>query len=285
MITDSFFQQGVTHEVCEDYALANDSFVALSDGCSNGGGPRIDSDWGARLFCKSAEQYQAFLRDQGFSTYFCQICMGVKAQIKHFPTLSKDCLTATLLTLVGTKNYFKGLVCGDGAIGARKKDGTWVIDVFEFLPGGITKTAAPFYPKYMMYDEIETYSSLFGVDVLRTRYSGDLNGDLEISKETLDVGIDGFWTYNYPYDEYDLTFVASDGISSFFKTVKTETSKYTEPVEALDVLRVLLDIRSFRPGFLRLQRNWAFKMNTPGTFQYRDWKNGDDVSMGVIFNG
>ena len=57
MNTGSFFTIGSTHLVCEDYALHGKDYVILSDGCSNGGGPRIHTDWGSRILCKAAEEH------------------------------------------------------------------------------------------------------------------------------------------------------------------------------------------------------------------------------------
>ena len=90
-----------------------------------------------------------------------------------------------------------------------------------------------------------------------------------------------FEEFDFPIDEYDFVFVGSDGLGSFY----IKTPKGNASIHLLDVLRVLMDFRSFRPGFMRLQRNWSFKQERQGTFKRRNWQNGDDVSIGVLYCG
>jgi hypothetical protein len=88
---------------------------------------------------------------------------------------------------------------------------------------------------------------------------------------------------HFPNEDYDVVFVASDGLTSFYEKVNTGTSKHTAPVNILNVLEVLFDVNDYRrAGFLRLQRSWAFKRATRGTFVQRNWHNADDCSVGCL---
>jgi hypothetical protein len=284
MITDSFFEQGVTHEVCEDYSLCGENYVIVSDGCSNGGGPRIDSDWGSRILCKAGEQHIIELA-RSYNQFLSAVGATSKTQCASFPNLPIECLTATLLLLSQQdENTFNGLVVGDGSIGGQRHDGTWQIFNYEFVRGGTTNNSAPFYLKYLICNEVKRYLELFGGKLKRTEYNGSLSGEMTITEEFIefDEAIP-YQSHKFSKEEFKFLFIASDGLSSFYEQVKTETSKYNQTVSLLDVLRVILDVSDYRPGFLRIQRQWTFKRATKGTFKQRNWLNGDDVSVAGIY--
>lgn len=286
LVTDSFFQQGITHEVCEDYALSGPDFVILSDGCSNGGGPRIDSDWGSRILCKAAQDNLALISDP---LRFLQ-AVGATAceQAEIFPSLTPDCLAATLLTICPKDdNTITGLLVGDGVIGGKRRgQNKWDIHFIEY-PSSDTKQGAPFYLKYYFHDDMDRYIEQFAAIRQVLHMQGDLMSQedtLLINKQAHDFEAESFWTeLDFACEEYEYVFGGTDGIFSFVENITTTTSKHQEAVDSLKVLRVLLDIPAFRPGFLRLQRNWAWKRVMKGTFLKNNWQNIDDTSMGLIY--
>ena len=289
MITDSFFEQGVTHEVCEDYAVHGDDYAILADGCSNGG-VSIHTDWGARLLCKAAEEHMA--RIQAEPTLFMQLVMNTAlTQPRAIANLPVGCLTATLLTLCQTCQGNDGLIAtifGDGVVGGLRKDKTWDIRVIEYQPGGTTGQAAPYYPKYKLLEEEDRWVELFGDKYLVTTYHGNLtfpsNLTMEQKERVLSLE-DPFEYWFFDKKIYDFAFIASDGIQSFYEWDETSTSRQQSRIGTPAVLGVLLDILSFQKDFLRLQRGWAFKQDKPGTFKRRGWHNADDVSMAGIYMG
>lgn len=293
MIADSIFVQGKTHEVCEDYALSGNNYVILSDGCSNGGGPRIDSDFGARLLAKAAEQHLD-KQEKGYDLFSHAVDITAQAQRVSFPNLNPKCLTATLLTLRLVDNCLKFYMTGDGVFGIRKKDGTWIIHNYEFDDN------APLYLKYLVSkNEKDDYFNKRKGTLTRTTYEGPsieriINPDITEQKfydlnESLNgfffgenPGIDPFgcFVWSYPSEDVDFAFICSDGVSSFYENIVTATSKHKEDVDTTNVLSALLDFVTFRPGFLRLQRKWLYSRK--GTFVKRNWENADDVSVGVL---
>jgi hypothetical protein len=290
LITDSYFQQGVTHEICEDYALHGPNYVVLSDGCSNGGGPSIESDWGSRLLAKAGEQYIRLVGSCNQSTYGEACASLAKDQCAMFPNLSINCLTATLAATQfddKTKTFYN-ILFGDGMILGRRRDKSWEIHQYEFIPGGTSGQSAPFYPKYILSKgDVDRYFELFGGNYLHTIYKGDLfSGNSEdITKEEISGTLDKdklYFDNQFSAVDFDLNLISTDGIFSFYQQVRTETSKYNTPVNLLDVLRIAIDVHT-RPGFLRLQRHWAFKRDVAGTFVRRKWQNSDDVSFGGIY--
>lgn len=295
MISDSFFVQGVSHQVCEDYALSGPGYAIVSDGCSNGGGPRMDTDWGARILCKTTE---LMIDGPNFSYPAALKAIGWKARqiMEHLPNLNKGCLTATLLTLnaIDQKESFKVRIIGDGVVGGKRKDGRWKIHVLDF-------NGAPYYLKYHIFDEDQLYFDNFGDKYTITTYFGRLM-DESLAEETPDhmerwgqvmsvaekeytINPGDSHDFSFPMEEYEFAFVCTDGIQSFYKTITAEGSKHNETIFVLDAMRVLFDFVNFRQGFAQLQANWAFRQDKTGTFQRRGWKNSDDVAAGVIYAG
>ena len=82
MTTESIFEQGSTHEVCEDYAIQGGGYTILADGCSNGGGPRIDTDWGSRILCKAAEEHLNTLKTRNPLEYMTAVGETAKTQLR-----------------------------------------------------------------------------------------------------------------------------------------------------------------------------------------------------------
>jgi hypothetical protein len=208
---------------------------------------------------------------------------------------------------------------GDGMWGGRRRDGRWKIKVvssdanapfylkYLMFPEDVDAWTK-FVLETLMAQGIEkdrpqyTVTTYFGKIMLPgfeypdlatidrrdwpTRASRDemWGESISVTEHTADLDpqnpciIDSF-----PVSEYDLVFVVSDGPESFYERRVTPTSKHNEPMHLLDALRIIMDCRIFRPGFMRLQRNWAFKQEKKGTFLKRGWHNGDDVSVGAIY--
>lgn len=296
MLTDMFTHQGVTHEICEDYAIKGDDFVILSDGCSNGGGPRIDSDWGSRFLCAAAEEHIELLKDNKDGSFFSAVGATVAAQQRSFPRLRPSSLSATLMCLAAQPlGNIKAIVMGDGVIGGRLRESKeWHIVALNYVSG------APFYLKYIIFDEDRRYmekrgramkisvsTGTFGID--KADHVFGTNGELEtqMKEETHDheLSVDQPWE-SYVYNEdYDLVFVATDGVESFYRNVVTNTSKHNEPIKMIEVVRKIFSILEFGPCFMQAQHYWNFKRNMPGTFLNLGWQNSDDISMGAIYRG
>lgn len=293
MISDSYFEQGSTHEVCEDYALHGENYAILSDGCSNGGGPRIDSDWGARLICKAAEE-----QIEKFDPNILVPLIGSRAKMlmSSLPNLVPDCLTATLMMLRVLDGNFHAFTIGDGVVGGKRKDGRWKIHVIEFPKG-------PFYLKYNIFGEEQGFFDAFGDKYTVGTYFGKLmtpemappdapeyRGRVSqweqfmtySEKEFTLNPAEPYNLFEFPVEEYEFAFVSSDGMQSFYQPRISATKKHNENICVLDALRVVMDFVTIRPSFARLQRHWAFKQDRAGTLIRRNWKNGDDVSVGVI---
>lgn len=295
MITDSFFQQGQSHEVCEDYAIHGDKYVIISDGCSNGGGPRMHTDWGARILCKAAEQHLKVLchgpdtknikMEEKLRQFYALVANTAKTQLKAFEKMSIECLTATLIVLNRSWDTVTATMMGDGVIGAKRKDGQWEVAVYDADPLGCKKGC--FYLKYMLNNNwYKNYMDVFGGNFTVTVYIGDIfkpetmtvRTDKEVLRET-----SPWFDVTFTMDEYEMVFAASDGLTSFYQNVITPTSRHQIPVSTIDALREVLTIPKFNPDFLRHQREWLWK-NKKSHFVRNDWHNSDDLSFGALYD-
>jgi hypothetical protein len=278
MNIDSFFTIGTTHLVCEDYALHGENYVILSDGCSNGGGPRIHTDWGSRILCKAAEQHIDLLPDDRLA--FNNRCISTAmTQVASFPKLSNLCLTATLLIAVIKHGKIWIHLVGDGTFGFKFKDGSYGIHDYNF------ESSAPYYLKYDLSNEDRAeYLEKFGSNVKHTIWtiSPSIFTKLEIEESILDKR---FFSSEceYDVDDVEFVFIASDGLSSFYKTVINGTNKQNIRIPIPEVCETLLDFKNFGSNFVERQCHWVFKTNRVGSFGRNDILHSDDVSLGVIY--
>lgn len=291
MIADSFFEQGKCHAINEDYATHGciqyseneygSPYAIISDGCSNGGGASLSTDWGSRILCKAAELHLDKHQLGQWSKFLMAVGATAQTQVRVFPNLLPDCLTATLGVLqLTSKNKISCLLIGDGVICSRKRNGNWRIAHYKFNSG------APYYLHYMMENTSKKYLDKFGGIYTKTSYCGKLHDESQVLSEyVLEFDLDlsnPYFVEEFDINEYDRVFVFSDGVDSFYKQVVTDTSKHNEDVKVPDVLRVILDILGTKSNFLKSQQHWAFKQNKAGTFLSKGWHNRDDVAVGGI---
>lgn len=272
MFTDSFFRQGVSHTVCEDYASRGEDFAVVSDGCSSGD----DTDWGSRVVCKLTERNLHLLRgpDRSVGEFLRALTSDMKSLNDIWLHLSSDSMLATLGLLYTDGPVVRCLLVGDGVIGARRKDGVWEYATHEQPRGGC------FYPYYLAEDGwAETYRSQFGGGLEINDFVG-FEGE-EKPRTSDDRCQRDYQEAEWTTDGHDFWFVGSDGWMSFTERVNTGTSKYTQKVATGSALSVFLGDEECRRrlGMENYQR-LAFK-----EYAAKNWQNHDDVSMAVIDRG
>ena len=145
MNTDCAYYIGTTHEVCQDYALAGKSSIAVSDGCS--GSP--NSDIGSRVLSITAMNKMVELDSlNNFDEKECILLARPAIKMLNIPN---ECLDATLLGAVLYENvlekfYTLEAMCyGDGVIAIKTIDEEITIINCTYIDN------YPFYINYM-YD-------------------------------------------------------------------------------------------------------------------------------------
>lgn len=135
--SDSYFEIGSTHKVCQDYAAHKDGFAVLSDGCSTS----PNTDVGSRFICLNELLEEPLPMKALIST----------AGLVGVP---KEALFATKLHVSVTENgeWLTPVIDGDGYLLAVSNDGQIHLTLIEY-PDNM-----PWYP---VYAEIPTGRELF----------------------------------------------------------------------------------------------------------------------------
>lgn len=242
MNIDSFFSIGSTHRVCQDYTIHNDKQVILSDGCSSA----QYSDTGARILAHTASYYSTFSYDWILHYAF---------KAAETIGLTNDCLCATLIKATANEANFVVEMSGDGTIISRRAvDGELEIFDIGFSSG------APYYLKYN-FDGRQRYLAEFGDEF-------SVNGEIQ-PEGYLTTYPEGVIKKTYPFEEYDMVAIFSDGLSSF----QNKSGHY--PME--EVLREAMAIKGFAGSFVQRRcRKMLEKLKNDDCF------NTDDFSMGAI---
>ncbi len=153
--TDSYYEIGSTHIVCEDYAITGNGttfdYAILSDGCSSSS--RVDI--GARLLCHAAEEALHHMARIGILHERVNMPEILKAlivkkclELRAIMCLDPDAFDATLVIALNIREPFRQSVTiawGDGVI-VTKGDRTIVTDL-EYTE------SAPYYLSYKMSQE------------------------------------------------------------------------------------------------------------------------------------
>lgn len=284
MKTGSYFEMGRTHIVCEDYAMHTDDAVIISDGCSNGGGPSIDTDWGSRFISHLGLQYLPILRGNGDNEpAFIQRVLTHAVATCNALNKNTACLTASLVMAYEKGHFIKTLRVGDGVVGAKFRDGTIRFSVIDFNKN------APFYPIYAESPQsLEDFFSKFGSKIKQVTYHVKEDTDegwdsLTKSEIEWDYAADPYFTENFKKEDVSFVFVGSDGLEQFVTHVKNGTSKYTEAVPLEKVVRGMIDFGNFNRNFVYHQCHWMMRLDKPGTFVRLGWEPTDDISLGAIY--
>lgn len=270
---DSFFAIGSTHEICQDYVISNPDklYTILADGCSTA----KDTDIGARLLVKTEEQNL----DKGCpmcGADYKKIIFQAEANAKVLG-LDKNCLHATLLTLrLSEDGDFLPFVYGDGVIVARKRIsnlGTPQLRIMNLeYPSG-----APYYLRYELDNSKTQWEKIFGSSYFQSHTFLDIESNRTVLGEKIQLE-ENSWEGIYELSEYDMVAVLSDGIHSFFKKEKTDTSIKTTPINYIEVIQELFKFKSMNGQFVKRRCKRFFK-----ECKEKGWEHYDDFSIGVIY--
>jgi len=263
--TDIYFSIGSTHQVCQDFAIADNTYAIISDGCSSA----KDADWGARLLAKSCQivlKQKSIIDFDTLRDVLNRACNYVNAL-----ELDQECLAATLLCAYVSNHVINAFIVGDGYIVARNRNGklTVISHLFE--------TGAPYYLYYNINDSLKKgYFTHYG------------NGNLLIEKIIYDkdkivhrdessYNAADFNTYTFPLEEYDVVAVISDGLKSFTKQVKGVTSISNQPVAVESIVKDIFQFKQVAGQFVHRRCQRVFK-----EYNLENIKHHDDFSIGVV---
>ncbi len=291
MNTDCSFKIGKSHLICEDYALnlkmGTRFGVVLSDGCSSSD----FADVGARIWCNLVKQNLFHNRIQkrrisaenGEPYFTGDYPLLVDAINKK--TLFDEAdeiadrlhvsLDATLIFAIAQKDEIIVEMYGDGVIAVGEPNGE--ISVFSI---DYSKNC-PFYPSYMTLGghNFSEWQRIKGNKKETNWYllpegADPYNPRPWVTQSINDYNADVF---RIPIRNAKFVAIMSDGVKSFFKSVKTETSVSNVAVPWQEVVFELLSFKSFIGKFVERRVNKFLKK-----CQKEDIHHEDDISIGVI---
>ncbi len=274
MNSDCAFRIGAAHAVCQDYAVARSgvpAYAILADGCSSS----PDTDIGARLLVKAAQTVITTLTrdfgqdpDAALSHYYTATLAKARALARRLP-LERECLDATLLTVLADRSHWSAAVYGDGVVAARRKDG---------LLEATAITYADHSPRYLNYrgDAERTLAFEARRDTERTveRLLIAPDGTLCDACVREDEG-GGLYYEAGSVKEYDWVAVLSDGVTSV--TAQADAAGEAERMSLPAVLSALTAFKSTTGWFVqRRLRKFEQEMDR------RRRRHHDDLTLAVI---
>ena len=281
MNTDNAFYMGTTHEICQDYTLSNSNSIAISDGCSGSN----NSDIGSRVLSIIAMNKITEL-DSLYSFEEKECILLARPAIKMLG-IPNECLDATLLLATSYKNSLEAICCGDGVIAIKTKDN----DIFI-----INCAYTDSYPFFMNYlygrngrlKEWDTNHNKREVSLTLIKEDGsiiEIGKNLSSISRISDFGIlkildNKIFIEIVDSDIIEHISIMSDGVHSFYETIKTNTSKYNKSISYLEVIKELLVFKIYNETFVKRRVN-KFKKDC----LKKNWGNADDVSLATIYVG
>jgi len=256
MNTGATINIGSTHSICQDYVIAKNGYVVLSDGCSSS----PDTDIGARLLVKALDQHLNTATDiEELHKESARIALGW-ASMLGLPPESVD---ATLLSAHVECDDLIIACSGDGVIILESQTG--VLDVYAISsPSGY-----PFYPSYV--HQPERLAQLLANNGCTKEIR---HGERITTSDALTVA------FKFNVADYRYAAIASDGLNSFFHTQQATNGKRLEPLSLLDVLGEFWSFKNSHGAFVE-RRMKRFKKDT----QAKGWQHADDLAIGVIYVG
>lgn len=262
MPTDAAFVIGTRHSAvadpCQDYARAGDGWVAVADGCSNGG----HTDIGARVWVMAAKKV---IEDDGVAILstpgdFMQRVLAVgEEQMRPHPVVDG---LATLAVGALVESNFHALLQGDGCVAVALSDGG--LEYSEIA----APINAPLYPQYMLdAQHLDQWKKMVGgvhTQVRTFRYD---DGGTLLSIKTAELNEDLFFARSWSTKEAYAMLVCSDGVFS----VPGKTP--------FDVLSELFSVKDPTGAFMQrrlaaIQRGWARRQEDQST---------DDLAVGGVW--
>ncbi len=141
-------------------------------------------------------------------------------------------------------------------------------------------TGAPYYLYYNLKEEFKkNYFKAFGDGNLRINKSF-YNAEGIFDKLSLSFPLEEatkLKEHLFPTDEYNAVAVASDGLGTFVRQVKTATSITNKSLSVIDVVKGLFDFKAASGQFIHRRCQKLFR-----DYHSQGIRHNDDFSIGVL---
>jgi len=287
MKTDSYYQIGLSHEVCEDYAFSGEinehiSYAIIADGCSSA----EQVDVGARVLVHSAIE---FLREYYFSSNSIETDKNIFEHKLRNSVIAKSImvvkqlglpihsLCSTLIVSIMDKTRANVFMYGDGVVSVKYCNGDVIKYKVEYESG------APYYMIYSTNKEDDImYTSHYGnTKTIKTKWDTSKDRDIVINTDTISrYDFEHYQNTCFSFLNPEVVSVMSDGVNSFREFVDGDNLKLTlEPVDTIKVADRMTDFKNFNGKFVN-RRMKRFNKDCAKD----GWTHYDDVSIASIFN-
>ena len=231
MNTNTYYEIGSSHKVCEDYALSgiykDMAYAIISDGCS----ASDDTDIGARLLSTIAKGVIKYLRDRNligtkdFNSIFRELVVRKCLEVKQSLGIPIEAFDATLLISTVYQDKIISLGWGDGYFIFVTKDNVKIIYDIHYSMG------APYYLSYEMSpSKKQAYMDTYGNTILTIKNSIiATNGSVTETTTTPTGGLYSESLYKEAHaPSINFVILSSDGIGTYQDDPKFSKEDGTE---------------------------------------------------------
>jgi len=270
MISDSHFEIGSTHSVCQDYALHGCSsdnkmyYSIIADGCSSS----KHSEIGANILCHVAKYYLTNFYSTGIINHhqldvlrsLLEKSIYTKAnEIRTMYSINQSALDATLMIsfMIGDNTYV--YTWGDGVVIFNYENYVKVYD-YEYTSG------APFYLSYL--NNTQPYKDKFGDGLLHQNTYTIENDEIVFERTIMS------YTHRLKYQSCKNTLksviIGSDGLTSYLDIDN-------KGISTTDIAKELLGYKRITGEFMKSNILFMNKRNKKNSITHYD-----DMSCGIV---
>ena len=258
MNSDSYFEIGSTHLVCQDYALSGSfkdmHYGIVSDGCSSA----EHSEIGAQILCHVARYnlqlyYDLFfvVENKAMQTLLGNSILKRADEIRKLYPIAPNALEATLLIAIAKGNQACVFGWGDGYVLLRADE------IFSYIKIDYPETNAPFYLSVAR----EEYIAKFGPET-KARYTGATKCDVPFDTS--------FYQKYLQLISGDSITVMTDGLGQYQNGLK-------KPVPDTEIMPLIVDYPNIQGLFVQRTMNFLKR-----DLLKKNWSHLDDIGLATI---
>jgi hypothetical protein len=220
METDSYYEIGSSHRICQDYCFSTQedkiAYAILSDGCSSS----KDSTIGACLLPILAKNIILYLKDRmvidssSYISTFSNILTNKLSNMLNLLDISSNVFDATLLICIIEKDSFICFGWGDGFFISKNKDDHILIKNISYYD------EAPYYPSYDVdLSRRLTYQAMYADKGFIQRFTTclDKSGNYLFSNNTeINNCMSPILIANGEKEDIKSITICSDGIKTYY---------------------------------------------------------------------
>lgn len=283
MKTDSYFEIGSSHDVCQDFALTgkiNDkiSFAIVADGCSESHKMSREVDFGARILSYAAREALKEIFGNYKDLEKVDDIKGINASIREkiikssmsigkLLVLSELFSDTTLVIVISDGIHAYTFMYGDGGVIVCKRNGDIIYREVSFL------SSAPYYLSYLANKERGNgYKVVFGASpaIITTYLINGVSGESQQSNEVINTVDEKIYdNFACSFSDFESISVISDGIKSY--------EKCGSSIKSSEIVSKFVSFKNKNVGFQQRRLNFLNKENKEANITHFD-----DISIATV---